>query len=66
MKGYDVEVTATIRTWVRVKADDESEARYLAEEEVHDALDRYYEVKETESEVDSYGERECEDPLFPY
>ena len=66
MKGYDIEVTATVRRWVHVKGDCESYARYNAEERVREALDGSFEVVETESEVDYDGERECESLLFPY
>ena len=66
MKGYDIEVTATVRRWVHVKGDCESDARYNAEERVREALDGSFEVVETESEVDYDGEHECESLLFPY
>lgn len=66
MKGYDIEVTATVRRWVHVKGEDVEDARYNAEERVREALDGSYEVVETESEVDYDGERECDSILFPY
>ena len=66
MKGYDIEVSATVRRWVHVKGDCESDARYNAEERVGVALDGAFEVVVTESVVDYDGERECESLLFPY
>ena len=66
MKGFDIEVTATVRRWVHGIGDCVSDARYNAEERVREALDGAFEVVETESEVDYDGESECESLLFPY
>lgn len=56
MNGYMVEVRATVKRYVHVRADNLEDARYFAEEDVREELSRDYDLEDLESEEDIYGD----------